>query len=191
MSIDTGVGPGGSATDDDEDDVEGAEFADGSLIGQLRARHQEIRTKNYHLDLAVPGYDNLLWVRFRPFKVSKQAKKARSMATRFERGDESVLIDSAVQNLIDGCEQVMLLKPEFNGDKGPEGENLSPIDDVEPIKFDKRLNELFDLGVTTNRARDVILSLFPTEQGVMQMSSTLTRWLADVTREAGEELLGE
>lgn len=192
MTIDTGAGPSEQPLDDEEDVVaEGAEEFDGSLIGQLRARHDEIRTTKYHLDLAIPGYDNLLWVRFRPYKISKQEKKARAIARRYERGEDGVLIDSALQNLIDGCEQIMLLRSEFDGKKGPDGANLKPIDDEEPIKFDQRLNEILKLGVTTNRAHDVVLSLFPTEQGIMQMSATVTRWLADVTKEAGEEFLGE
>jgi hypothetical protein len=182
----------------DEEEVEveveeGAELADGSLISQLRARHEEIRTKQYHLDLPVPGYNNLMWVRFRPFRVAKQEKRAREIARKFERGEE-VMLDASIQTLIDGCSEVMLLPQEFNGDKGDEGENLKSIDDAEPIRFDARLNEVFQLGVEPppkGRARDIVISLFPTEQGILQMSRTVTTWLNDVTKDADEAWMGE
>lgn len=162
-----------------------------SLLGRLADIHQEIKTKEYFKDVAIPGYDSLLWIRCRPYDLGKRGGKRMSqMRRRVENNDPYVILDTACDTLIDACDQVMILDPKFNGDKGPEGENLKPLDDEIPVKFDSRLSTLLKLG-DTKGARDVVKELFPTQQSIVTVSAEVDRWLRDVTKDADGDFLGE
>ena len=161
------------------------------LLAELQDLHQQAKEAHW-LDLAVPGYKDLLWARFRPFPVEKTEAKIAEMR-RVARQGGPVVLNSSIDTLIDACEQLMLLPKKFNGDIGPLGENLIPIDEaaVPPIGFDSRIEPLFKLSNPSKTARGVVLALFPTEQGITAMNVRVSQWMQDVTRETNEDLLGE
>lgn len=159
------------------------------LIDQIAGLREEAKA-DHHLDLPVPGYDKLLWARFRPFPSAKTEKKAAELRKAAQRG-EPIMLSASMDTIIDACEQIMVLKPEFAGDKGLDGANLIPIDDEVPIKFDTRLAELLKFGDGIKTARDVLLGLYPTEQSILGQSVTIAQWLQDTSRKTDEELLGE
>jgi hypothetical protein len=184
-----------SGTDvDDQEGANGQGMDDtGALLGQLKTIHDEIKQKDYHRDTEIPGYQKMLWARFKPYPVAKGGRRAKVMRKRFEDDDPAIVLDSACDTLIDACEQIMLLPPKFGGDIGEDGENLKPIDDESFIAFDSRLADLFNIEVPSHgsKARAVVKGLFPTEQGIVGMAMELSEWLRDVTKESGEEFLGE
>jgi hypothetical protein len=191
MSIDHEL----EATQLEDDELEEGADDTAALLGQLREIHNEIKKGDFYKDMELPGYKKLVWVRFRPYPVAKGGRRAKMMRKRFEDDDPTLVLDSACDTIIDACDQILLLPVRFDGDPGPKGENLRPIDDEVPVKFDYRLNEILSLGLPTTgkgpSARMIVKELFPAEQSIISMATELTDWLRDVTKETGEEFLGE
>ncbi len=163
-----------------------------SLLDQLGQVRQEIKEQAEPLYLDIPGYKGQLWVRFRPFSISKTESKVRQMQ-KANNKRKPVLLAGACDTLIDACEQVMLLPERFDGEIGEQGKNLIPIDDVVPVGFEQRLAELFKVpgaGQMT-QARQVVIAMFPTEQAILKMSVTVSEWLnGELNEETDEEFLG-
>lgn len=163
-----------------------------SLIDQVADLRAEAKSKDHHLDLPIPGTKDLLWARFRPFPAAKTERKANEYQQSQRRG-RAVVLTAACDTLIDACEQIMLLKPQFDGDIGEDGKNLIPIDDTVPIGFEERLVRLFvkddyeRSGIKT--ARDVVMAMFPTEQAIITMNVEVSRWMNDVTKKSDGDFL--
>lgn len=181
------LAPGGDPT---QGPVQGNGAGDekATLLATLAVKREEAKADHW-LDLPIPGYDNLMYARFRPFPVEKTERKM----AEFQKlaGKQPLLLKSACDTLIDACEQVMLLPARFDGDIGDQGQNLIPIDDdaMPPIAFDERLAHALNFKADT--ARQVVLGLFATEQAVIAMNIMVSRWMQDVTRKTDEALLGE
>lgn len=162
------------------------------LINLVQKQQAQL-SEEVWLDLAIPGYKNLLWARFRPHGVDVTERKLdglRKQAT----GKQPILLRSACLTLTDACEQLMLLPQRFDGDIGKDGENLIVIDEeaVPPIGFDTRAARLFAPQVEhVQTNQQVIKALFPTEQAIINLARQVTEWLNDTTREQDEILLGE
>lgn len=164
------------------DAIEGAgQAVDGSqsLLDSVIASREEIRGE-HHLDLEVPGYKGVLWLRFKliPFKQTEQ------MGERLRRESkklESMTLTGAIDTLIAGCEQVML----------KDGDTLHPIDPAAepPVKLEQRLAELLRFEADT--ARKVVRELFGNDYAITQTAVRLSRWMTDTTREVDEDFLGE
>lgn len=164
-----------------------------SLLAQLQDLHTAAKAE-HHLDLAVPGYRNLLWARFVPFSIEKTEAKIKE----FQKAKgKPVLLGAACDTLIEACQQLMLLKPEFGGgtaeaDIGEGGVNLMPIDEtaVPPIAFDSRIEGLFNIDNPTRTARGVVMGMFSTEQAILAMNIRVGQWMQDVTAEVDDDLMG-
>lgn len=179
-----------------EDEEPGAIAAEPmSEKANLLAHVRELREaakRDHHLDLPIPGLNDLVWIRFRPFPFEKTERKSAEFQKLM--GKQPIAVKAACDTLIDACEQVMLLKPEFNGDIGEDGVNLMPIDEdaLPPIGFDQRLAEAFGIPITPGMtARQIVLAMFPTEHAVVHMNIRVSEWMQDVTRKADGGLLGE
>jgi hypothetical protein len=159
-----------------------------NLLAKVREL-RELSQGSHHLDLAFPGMNELVWARFRPFPVEKTERKAAEFQKL--QGKQPILLKAACDQLIDACEQVLLLPERFEGDIGPEGENLIPIDEdaFPPIGFDSRLAETF--GFSADKGRQVVVQMFPTEQAVIAMATRVGEWMQDVTKQTDTSLLGE
>jgi hypothetical protein len=163
-----------------------------SLLDQLGQVRQEIKEQAEPLFLDIPGYKERLWVKFRPFSISKTESKVRKMQKANSKG-RPILLAGACDTLIDACEQVMLLPEKFEGEIGEEGKNLIPIDDITPVGFDQRLAELFKVpgAAQLSQARQVVMAMFPTEQSILRMSVTVSEWLnGELNEETDEAFLG-
>lgn len=158
-----------------------------NLIGQIKSLREEAKS-DHHLDLPIPGYQRLLWGRYRPFPSAKSEAGAAELRKAASRG-LPIMLNASIDTIVDACEQIMVLKPEFNGEPGETGENLKPLDDEVPIRYDVRLAEL--IGYQTRSTRDVVTGLFPTDQSIMAHSITIAQWLQDTTRKVDSGLLGE
>lgn len=160
------------------------------LLAQISELNEELK-QEHHLDVAIPGYKNLLWSRFRPFEVAKTEAKIKQFQKMKGQG-QPMLLASACDTLIDSCEQLMLLPERFNGDIGENGENLIPIDPaaVPLIGFDERVVGLFVKDNPSGSARGLVLRLFATEQAVLALHVRVSSWMQDVTSETDRELLG-
>jgi hypothetical protein len=160
-----------------------------NLLQKVRQLREESQGDHW-LDLPFPGMEDLVWARFRPFPIEKTERKA----AEFQRaiGKQPILLKAACDQLIDACDQIMLLPERFMGEIGEEGENLIPIDEeaTPPIRFDTRLAEVFGFqpGPT---ARSIVIAMFPTEQAVIKMAQMVGEWMQDVTKSVQEAVLGE
>jgi hypothetical protein len=160
-----------------------------SLIDQIADLREEAK-KDHHLDLAIPGTKEMLWVRFRPFSSAKTERRTTEYQKAQQRGGPIVLM-SSIDLIVDACEQLMLLKPEFEGEIGEDGKNLIPVDNEIPVGFDERCAELFikDEEVRStilrskHQSREVVMAMFPTEQAIIATNVTVSRWMNDVTKD--------
>jgi hypothetical protein len=80
-------------------------------------------------------------------------------------------------------------------DLGEEGENLIPVDDTIPIRFELRLAQLFlkdaELLKRLKTARDIILAIFPTEQAVIAANVEVSTWMQNLNKRLTGEMVGE
>lgn len=163
-----------------------------SLMDQLADIRQEIKEEAKPLYLAVPGYSDRLWGKFRPFSIAKTESKAAAVAKAAKR-KQPIALAASCDTIIEACEEVMVLHERFGGDIGPDGENLIHINEVVPVRFDKVLAELLKVpGVERiTNARQVIKALFPTEQSILRYAVTINEWLnGELSEEADEEFVG-
>jgi hypothetical protein len=156
-----------------------------ALIDQAADLREEAK-RDHHLDRPIPGLKGLVWARYRAFSAGKTEDKTNEYQRLQQRGGRILLI-AACDTLIDACEQLMVLPPEFDGDPGIDGTNLIPVDDTVPVAFDQRCAELFIKDETLVRqikeARQVVLAMFPTDQSILAENVAVTRWMQDVTQE--------
>lgn len=181
------------SSEDVEAQVAGAQDERASLLAELSQTRQEIKEKAEPLYLAVPGYGDRLWVRFRPYSVAKTETKIRAQQKAI-RKNRPVLLNNSCDTLIDACDELMLLPDRFSEvGIGAEGKNLIAIDEAAPVGFDQRLAELFKIpgaGQMTE-ARQVVKAMFPTEQAILKMSVEVSEWLqGELDSETDEEFLG-
>jgi hypothetical protein len=166
-----------------------------SLFDQIGEAIQESKLQK-PLDLPIPGTNDLLWARYRAFPVAVTERKQEEFRKASERG-RPILLAAACDTLVDACEQIMVLPKQFDGEPGKDGENLVPIDDTIPVRYEKRLVDLFlkakmgeDYVNQVRSAREVVLAMFPTEQAVIAQNVEVSQWMMGVNRKAPEEALG-
>lgn len=182
MSVETDI-PGerlGPAATDEAVEQNGSGDDHSLLLDQLRQMHAETKSKDFKLDLEIPGFKGLVMARFKPYNLSKTERKADVLRKRMEAGD-AILLDAACDTLVDACVGIFVRHTK-------EGEWI-PLDDEEPITFEPRLGEA--LGFEAKTARGVVKQLFATEQAITGMAIAVNNWLQDVTKEVDEEYLGE
>lgn len=188
---------------EDENDDQVTEAFGGSTINPVAANLLdqigeaiEESARDQHLDLAIPGTNDMLWARFRPFPVAKTEAKAVKMQKAMERG-RPIMLAAACDTIVDACEQILVLPPQFDGDPGEDGEHLVPVDDTIPVMFELRLAQLFlgrkspELVTKIKTAREVVLAIFPTEQSIIAMNVEISQWMNNVNKRTSQEVVGE
>lgn len=185
-----------SNAESDLDDVVGGSTINPvarNLLGQISDLLEDAKGE-HHLDLAIPGTNDLLWVRYRRFPVAKTESKTEAMRRQIEK-KRPVMLASACDTLIDACEQLFVLPPQYDGEIGDDGCNLIPIDDTIPVQFEKRLTDLFlkdkDIASQLKTARDVVLAMFPTEQSIIAQNVEVSQWLQGINNNIASDLVGE
>jgi hypothetical protein len=166
-----------------------------NLLDQIGDAIEEA-ARDQHLDLAIPGTNDLLWARYRPFPVARTEAKQEQMRKAIERG-RPIMLQAACDTLVDACEQIMVLPPQFDGDAGEDGENLVPIDDTIPVTFELRLAQIFlgkkqpELVARLKTSREVVLALYPTEQSIIAQNVEVSNWMTNVNKRVSQEAVGE
>lgn len=134
-----------------------------NLLGQLKAKRQEIAEKaQRNLYLAVPGYDDLLWLKFKrvPWEeVNKIATKAAKRAGKVTTAE----LDAACDLMIRACAGVY----------------VKPDGVLEPQPYDEGFTvELAEkLGIQATTAREVVRGLYADDYALVNQNNELTEWL--------------
>jgi hypothetical protein len=173
------------STENDDQVIEAEEPTNGkvsdvdSLLRGVRELRQEKLSADHFLDLDVPGYNGLIVARYRPYNINRSEKRSLSMRKRMERGDP-VLLDSACDTLIDACDEIFFRK---------DGKLIKP-DEGATIRYDQQLADLLEI-TNAPSARDVVKSVFFTDQSLINQSIAVEEWLKNAFQEVDDDLVGE
>lgn len=169
----------------------GAGDASSSVLGQLRSRRRRLGEKT-HLDMEIPGYNGLLFARYRrvPWedlkKITLKAEKSKSPVKEL-LGQADVLIVA--------CQEILVREPSR---EDADEEGLAPIDPdssrMEPTRFDRNLARI--LGFSPDEledltARKVVFGVFQNDLAVTVQQNEVMEWAASNQEEIDEELEGE
>jgi hypothetical protein len=172
-----------------------------TILDELVARRDEMAREDHELVLDIPGYRlrgvNRLAVRYR--YPEGGAKALAAMESRaIQSGDEEAIVNMQIDYLVGCCDEVVT-----RGDDG-QVQRLDPDPDGPPLKFGKRLADLFQIDIPDlerAKARFVCRRLFSPgfpETGVWEGDIVLTSqsqavqgWLQNIHAQANEEFSGE
>lgn len=172
-----------------------------SILDELVQRREQMARERHELVLDIPGYRlrgvNRLAVRYRYPEVG--AKGLAAMEARaVQSGIESAIVSMQIDYLVACCDEVL------TRDDAGELQRLEPNEDAPPLRFGKRLAELFRIDVPDGekaKARFVCRSLFSpqfAETGVWEgdivltnQSQTVQGWLQQIGAQTDEEFSGE
>lgn len=166
-----------------EDEV--VQHAGTSMMEALRRKHQEL-TNSQTLDMPMPGYEDLLVVRYRVLDVQKELNQInRKAASEFS--------DAIVAQLFGTMDAMARACVEIFGKRGDEivplAESIGP--DAPPVRYNQALAEFMGWEDVTS-ARDVIMRLFANnEPMIMEHGQRLSRWMSNTTRRVNDSFLGE
>ena len=144
-----------------------------SHLAWLRARHDELK-KDRTLDLAVPGYQGRLVVRFGPvpWAIMARIQPLLTREDREARGQVAAMCDA----MIAACREVLF-----------DGEPIDPSGETR--RFDPELAALF--GIETTSARSTVEWLYPNEFAINGVAGELLEWTQRADAETAEEFVGE
>ena len=146
-----------------------------SLLAQLRQRREEISQElSQPLNLPVPGYDNLLWVRTKRIEW-EQVNKIASRKARKGQDAASLQKEQAADLIIATTECVYFVE------RGQER--------VVSERWDDTLAEA--LGFTAPSARGVVMGVFNNDFAMVQFNNQIYQWLQGEEVEVLTELEGE
>jgi hypothetical protein len=172
-----------------------------SILDELVARRDEMAREKHELVLDVPGYRlrgvNRLAVRYRYPEGGAKALAAME-ARAVQKGIEDAIVAMQIDYLVACCDEVL------TRDDDGELQRLEPDADAPPLKFGKRLAELFRIEIPEEekaKARFVCRRVFSpgfAETGVWEGDIVLTgqsqdvqAWLRSIHSQTNEEFSGE
>ncbi|MCW3039352.1 MAG: hypothetical protein JWM31_1257 [Solirubrobacterales bacterium] len=147
---------------------------EGSPLGRLAARRQELQAQRTPLDLDVPGYGGALVARYGFVGYQEAAKTAK----RLER-----VPDEAARNLL-GCIDQLTMACIGLFERDDDGELTQVADGFGPD-----LAEI--LGFEAETAREVVQGTFPDEWAIIRQAQAHSEWLNRESPEVDSDLLGE
>jgi hypothetical protein len=172
-----------------------------SILEELVARRDEMAREDHELVLDVPGYKlrgvNRLAVRYRYPETG--AKGLAAMESRaIQSGNDEAIVAMQIDYLVACCDEVL------TRDDAGEPQRLEPNEDAPPLKFGKRLAELFRIEIPDEeraKARFVCRRLFSPgfpETGqwegdivMTSQSQAVQAWLQQIHAQTNEEFSGE
>lgn len=149
----------------------------GSRLDWLRAKHDALKADRT-VDLAVPGYDGRVVVRYGPVpwgvmsNVQPMILAGDADAAMFGKANADVVIAA--------CRDVLVR------DDGED--DLHGIDPEGPVRFGPELADL--IGADAKTARGVVEWLFPSEWAVAAHATELITWTQNAAREDNDTLAG-
>jgi hypothetical protein len=172
-----------------------------TILDELVARRDEMAREKHELVLDVPGYRlrgvNRLAVRYRYPEGGAKALAAME-ARAVQRGIEDSIVDMQIDYLVTCCDEVL------TRDDDGELQRIEPDPDAPPLKFGKRLAELFRIEIPEEekaKARFVCRRVFSPgfpETGVWEGDIVLTgqsqdvqTWLRSIHSQTNEDFSGE
>jgi hypothetical protein len=172
-----------------------------TILDELVARRDEMAREKHELVLDVPGYRlrgvNRLAVRYRYPEGGAKALAAME-ARAVQKGIEDAIVAMQIDYLVACCDEVL------TRDDDGELQRLEPNEDAPPLKFGKRLAELFRIEIPEEekaKARFVCRRVFSpgfAETGVWEGDIVLTgqsqdvqAWLRSIHSQTNEEFSGE
>jgi hypothetical protein len=160
-----------------------------SLTDRLRARRAANLRKPKHHDIALPGYEGLMVVRYRPLEWEHVQEIFEASA------DPELALETNVDTLIRACDRIMVLV---------DGELVSLADRLREqgehvntesgeVRFDHKLVEVLGLELEQPAdPRDIVLASFEAavspELAVWEQAQELGAWMGTVAREVDSEL---
>jgi hypothetical protein len=144
-----------------------------NLMQQLRAKREEA-SRNVLLELPVPGYDDLLVVRFQKTLTWLEAKKMIEVSQR--KGNPNNELFAIADLLIKTVEGIY-------GRADPEGEFT-----LISHGFDEKLSEYFELDTKT--ARETCRLFFGSDITMSAVQGRVITWLQGIDFDSGEEIRG-
>lgn len=159
-----------------------------AIIDNLKKMRME-RLKREPKDLEIPGYEGLLWVRYKYVEYEENEELTRRVMNQADKL-KSTTISAAADFLANAC--VEILTP-----SGEAGAKLRPIDPRQetPTRFDQHMAGLFDIPVPEGSeglsAREVVRGVFANDYALVEQYIDLSRWLSGVSRGVDTLLLGE
>lgn len=141
-----------------------------SVLDELRARREQLRTRDRHLDYEVPGYDGDLVIRFNPapYETVHRYQTSAGDAERELEVDTDVIVESCREFLV----------------KEDDGK-LAPIKEGETTTF-ATADEVF--GFESDTVRATVLEIFPSKLAVSEAASHLVVWSRAIDYEVDEKL---
>ena len=172
-----------------------------SILDELVARRDEMASEDHELVLDVPGYKvrgvNRLAVRYRYPETG--AKGLAAMERRaIESGSDDAIVSMQIDYLVQCCDEVL------GRDDAGNLVGLDPEPNAPPLKFGKRLAELFKIEIPEEEkakarfvCRRVFSPGFPQTgkwEGDIVMtdqSRAVQAWLTRIHEQANEDFSGE
>lgn len=146
-----------------------------NLMEQLRAKREETQ-KNVLLELPVPGYDDLLVVRFQKSLTWQEARKAIDTAQR--KGNPNNELFAIADLLIKTVEGIY-------GRADAEGELV-----LISNGFDKALADYFILNPPNETARETVRLFFGNDIVMSAVQGRVMTWLQGLDADSGKEIRG-
>lgn len=152
-----------------------------SILGDLRQSRQKIGAGADPLDIAVPGYDGRLVVRFR--WVPPEQLAATSKSLQAIKNPTAQQIAAAADTLVATCDEFLVRV---------DGE-LQPLSTNEfPITFSDGDRLSYALGFPKpSTARECCQLVFNNDYAMGDTAFKVMTWLEDTSRRVSEEQLGE
>lgn len=155
-----------------------------SLMGALRGKHQKLAASQ-EMTMSVPGYEDLLAVRYRVLDVQVEINDINRKTAR-EFSDPIV---ASLYSTMDAMSRACIELYGIRGDKQePLAQSFGP--DEPPVRYDERLAEFMGF-VNVHSAREIILELFAgNEPMIVDHGILLNRWMTNTLRRVNDDFAG-
>lgn len=152
-----------------------------SALDRIRRRRDELAAERHH-DADLPGYGGAVVLRFGAVSWEQiQEIGARAQKDKGERR----LLNAQADLLITACREVLVRVDE----------ELVPIDDPGPVRFDQHLADALGLEPGERSARAVLFEAFELanapDVAIAAMSAEVQQWMGESDGEIDQVLLGE
>lgn len=157
-----------------------------AIIDRLREQHGEL-SEDRHTDIEIPGYNGLLWCRYRLVDWDR-LKEIQDNMTRSKNPRKE--LHSQADTLAEACDQFLVKK----------GQDLIPLNEEAgtgdaPVRYDTKLAAIIGFDPLDHKgrptARTCVLRLFNNDFAVSIHHNEVMEWMREARPEEDERLVGE